>query len=143
MLKLFDERITNSYRLVKDAKLESRKLMLRGKLDYALLGRTDAFPIEVKYGSTPIRYKSQLVSYSMLIEDGLDLKSTIGYFVYSYSLSRPKVYAVGITEEDKEQVRKELFNIRNDIKKGTRPEPTSLQEKCVFCEFRNFCDDVF
>ena len=143
LTKLFEDLIYDGYKLVKDLILFSAKSMLRGKLDYALIGRHKAYPIEVKYSNNPGIYKIQLVAYAILLEESLKLKSTKGYFLYKYSHIKMKLSCVKITSSDKAKVIRIAEMIRTNIIAGIRPDPTESRAKCNFCEFRNFCDDIF
>ena len=143
MQKFFGDKIAVGYRLIKNLQLKSNNLMLQGKLDYALIGKDKAYPIEIKYSSNPLLYKVQLVAYAMLLEDSFSTKLTFGYFLSPHSDSKTKMKTITITKKDKQQVVSIIDSLRNDIIEGTRPRPTKSAAKCVFCEFKNFCDDVF
>ncbi|MEM3661893.1 MAG: CRISPR-associated protein Cas4 [Candidatus Micrarchaeaceae archaeon] len=143
MQRIFHDKIANGYHLARNLKLRSYNLMLQGKLDYVLIGDTEAYPIEIKYSADPSKYKTQLTAYAMLIEGSFKVKSVAGYFVYAYSDAATRLEKVIITDEDKEKVIEIAANLRKDILRSTRPKPTESTAKCIFCEFRNFCDDVF
>jgi CRISPR-associated exonuclease Cas4 len=143
LTKLFEDLIYDGYKLVKDLTLFSAESMLRGKLDYALIGEHKAYPIEVKYSNNPGIYKMQLAAYSILLEDSLKLKSTEGYFLYKYSHIKIKLNRVKITGSDKAKVIYIADMARSNIMAGIRPDPIGSRAKCNFCEFRNFCDDIF
>jgi len=143
LTKLFKDLIYDGYKLVKDLALFSEEFMLRGKLDYALIGEHKAYPIEVKYSNNPDIYKMQLAAYSILLEDSLKLKTTEGYFLYKYSHIKIKLNRVKITSSDKAKVLYIADVVRSNVMDGIRPDPTEYRAKCNFCEFKNFCDDIF
>ena len=141
--KLASNEIKERFDILKNLKLSSGRLMLKGKLDYVLRTKNLAIPIEIKFSRKPTTYTVQLAAYSVLLEDTFNVISDYGYFLYKHTDTKLKSKKVQITYKDKIYVKEVMTEIRENIRNGVRPEPTTEIAKCTFCEFRNFCDDIF
>ena len=62
---------------------------------------------------------------------------------FIYRLPLRQAEAVPITTRRRASVRKQCVEMRRMITDQRMPEPTSKRARCVNCEFRRFCNDVF
>ncbi|MBI3398594.1 MAG: CRISPR-associated protein Cas4 [Deltaproteobacteria bacterium] len=122
--------------------LYSEKYGLSGKVD--LLIKTDAayYPVDFKYtASQPHKnHLYQLLGYAIILEDIYHCSVDKGFI---YLIPKEDAVVFDLTGELKEETKNMLDNIRNMIHCQQIPPPVKLQAKCLDCEYRNFCGDVF
>ncbi len=82
-------------------------------------------------------YKTQLIMYSMMIEDNFDKKVDRGYLVYTRSKNH--IEKIKILDSDKKTVKKIINKILEIINSGYFPEATKAKTKCNDCCYRNIC----
>ncbi len=82
-------------------------------------------------------YKTQLVMYSMMVEDNFNKKVNRGYIVYTRSSNH--IEELKITETDKKNVEEIVGEILGIINRGYFPKGTRAKSKCNDCCYRNIC----
>lgn len=99
-------------------------------------------PIEMKlHGNKPTySQKMQLVAYGMLAEKIYQKKFNIGFILYE---KKSKNIPLNITEYDKKNLLKIVNEIILLIEKGLLPYSSANENKCLQCEFENYCNDRF
>jgi CRISPR-associated exonuclease Cas4 len=100
------------------------------------------FPVEFKEttGRGGMNHRYQLAGYAVLIEEVYNAEVNTG-FIYRIPLKR--VTAVRVTAALKRRVQRALTEMRALLDAERMPPPTSQRGKCVDCEFRRFCSDVW
>ncbi len=122
--------------------LQSERLRLSGQLDLLITVYDQGFPVDFKHtrGRPHANHRLQLGGYALLVEDVLGLRVNTG-FVYLVPLG--ELVRIPITLELKARCLDRLADIRNMIADEWLPEPTSNRSRCIECEFRNYCGDIF
>ncbi len=126
--KYLDQYLTNDY--------------LRGRIDEVLLLKDGTMaPLDYKFAQYKERlfstYKTQLISYALLIEENFQRPVHKGYLVYVRS--KNKLLEVPITEADKRKVKDIAMEINRIITENIYPKGTRFKKKCVTCTYRNIC----
>ncbi len=126
--KYLDQYLTNDY--------------LRGRIDEVLLLKDGTMaPLDYKFAQYKERlfstYKTQLISYALLIEENFRRPVHKGYLVYVRS--KNKLLEVPITEADKRKVKDIAMEINRIITENIYPKGTRFKKKCVTCTYRNIC----
>lgn len=122
--------------------LSSKKYGLSGRIDLLLRTEEELYPVDFKYTLRQAQKNHfvQLAGYAVIVEDRYSLPARTGFI---YLLPQEKAVEVELNE----QLREELFDmvdcIRQMIQSESMPEPTDVSERCVECEYRNYCGDVF
>lgn len=121
--------------------LYSPRLGLEGKLDMYIEAGGERFPVEFKNSSAglSLNHKYQLIAYAMLLEDHFNKPVRYG-FVYFDPLK--ELYPVEITPNCREFVRQALNEIREMVRREKMPRAPARQNRCIDCEYKNFCGDV-
>lgn len=123
--------------------LQSPGLALSGKLDCLLICNSGEYiPLDYKDSTSGPRdnHFIQLAAYGLLVEKAYQTVVTRGII---YSIPQTKIYHLDITPQLKDNVTIILSEIKQMITRQSMPEKVKQQAKCVDCEFRNFCGDVF
>jgi CRISPR-associated exonuclease Cas4 len=123
--------------------LFSARLGLSGLLDLLIITEDGQyFPVEFKEttGRIGANHRYQLAGYAVLMEDVYNVEVNAG-FIYRIPLKR--VTMVNITAALKRKVRTALEEMRAMLDAERMPPPTAQRGKCVDCEFRRFCSDVW
>jgi CRISPR-associated exonuclease Cas4 len=122
--------------------LRSETLGLTGRLDLLIESSQGLFPIDFKYTtSRPQKnHLYQLCGYALLVEEVYQRKVSQGFI---YLIPQAEVVMMGLTKERKEETLKMLKEIRGMIQDEQIPEPTPVRGRCVECEYRNYCGDIF
>lgn len=126
-----------------DVALASERLGLSGRMDMVIvLGKTEAIPVDYKLSrrGDARQYHQQLAAYAELIEDVWQIPVQRGFL---YLLPERRAEAVKLAGRLRSNVRAEVAAIRRMIHEQAMPEPTPVRARCVDCEFRRFCNDVF
>ncbi len=123
----------------------SSRLGLRGQVDMVIRIREgdSGEIIPVDYKNTRKLYphlELQLVAYGLLLQETTGLPSRRG-FLYSIPLRR--AYEVKFTARLLRRFEKTLHAMRKMLYNETMPPPTRKRGKCVACEFRRFCNDIW
>lgn len=122
--------------------LQSQKLGLSGKLDLLIISPQGYFPVDFKYtrGRPRRNHLYQLAGYAMLVEEAFHTQVTTGFI---YLAPAQAVVAAPLTPQFKQHTVARLQEIRTMIREGILPPPTPVRGRCLECEFRNYCGDIF
>lgn len=122
--------------------LRSERLGLSGRLDLLIETANAYFPVDFKDTDGPVRgnHRIQLAAYALLVEDALGMRAPSG-FVYRVPLK--DLVAVEIRPEDREFVERTVAEIRCSVLSERMPAPTPVRNRCIACEFRNYCGDIW
>ncbi len=125
-----------------DVWLYSRKLGLSGKLDLLVETDSECFPVDFKWTPGTVRRNHilQLGGYSLLVEDQLGKKVSTGFV---YLLKQGDVVACPMTRALKDECLATLEKIRAMIRGEDFPSAAKERAKCIDCEYRNFCRDIW
>ncbi|MGE5557832.1 MAG: CRISPR-associated protein Cas4 [Bacillota bacterium] len=148
MERLEPRRVVRKYGLDEGEKIyretfHSERLGLSGKLDMSIHAPGAVYPVEFKFTleREPRRsYIGQLAAYAMLLEEKYATHIGKGFF---YFIPAKKIAPVDIKDADKDRVICNLQAIRELIAGETFPPGTKETAKCVDCEWRIFCGDIF
>lgn len=122
--------------------VQSPRLGLSGKLDLLIDSPSGLYPVDFKLttGQPHRNHIFQLCGYALLLEDCYGRPVEKGFV---YLIPQNDAVVFDLTEELKAQTKAVLDEMRRMIEKESMPPPTSVQNRCVDCEYRNFCGDVF
>jgi len=117
-------------------------LGLSGKVDLLLLTPAgQAVPVDIKHARRAFPgWKTQLAAYAWLVEHLLGHPVQEGYL---YLSRRRKAERVRMTARLRRQVQTLVEEIRSAVLERIMPKATSQRGRCVNCEFRRFCNDIF
>jgi len=125
-----------------DVWIRSRQLGLSGKLDMLIETASDCFPVDFKWtkGGVQRNHLLQLAGYSLLVEEHLSkLVST----AFVYLVAQNDVVPCAMTQALKRECVLTLEEIRKMIREERFPDAPRQRGKCVDCEYRNYCKDVW
>ena len=128
---------------IEHVRLSSERLALSGLIDLVLRQEGQAWPVEYKLSrrvSIASHFKLQVAAYGMLLEEAWGVRCPEGFI---YSLPTRQVEQVQLTSRLRRKVESTLREIRVTLEHERTPAPTSKRGRCVDCEFRRFCNDVF
>ncbi|HXG53735.1 MAG TPA: CRISPR-associated protein Cas4 [candidate division Zixibacteria bacterium] len=122
--------------------LDSERLGLSGRLDLLIETTDGLFPVDFKWttGKPHRNHVFQLCAYALLLEDRFRRPVTKGFV---YLIPADDAVVMNLTEDLKERTRTLLGEMRRMIVTEEMPPPTPVRNRCVDCEYRNFCGDVF
>jgi len=122
--------------------LRSERLGLAGKLDLVIRTPATDYPVEFKYteGGVAANHRLQLTAYGLLVQEHFGRAVDRGFV---YLIPNDDVQVVEIGDEERQAVLDTLRAIREAVAVERMPAPTSQRAKCLDCEFRNYCGDVF
>ncbi|RME80653.1 MAG: CRISPR-associated protein Cas4 [Caldilineae bacterium] len=126
-----------------EVSLISEELGLSGKVDVVLRAGEEAWPVEYKLSrrlQIARHYRLQLAAYALLLEASWSVRVREGYL---YSLLDDRGMKVPITPQLRKKVLHTVEEIRRMIEEERMPEATRQRARCVDCEYRRFCNDVF
>ncbi len=126
-----------------EVKLQSEQLGLSGKIDLVLREGDQAWPVEYKLSrrlKIASHYRLQLAAYGLLLEEAWGVQTPEGFL---YSLANRRVERIALTKRLRNQVIRTVAEIRRTVEEEIMPPPTEKRGRCVNCEFRRFCNDVF
>jgi CRISPR-associated exonuclease Cas4 len=122
--------------------LHSTALGLAGKLDLLIMTADACYPVDFKDTEGGVRYnhRIQLAAYAMLVEENLGqpVQRAFVYLVPSRQL-----VSIGAGEKEREEVKRAVAAIRSAIAREEMPAPTPVRARCIACEFRNYCGDIW
>lgn len=128
-----------------DVVLVSAKWGLSGRVDLVIVhgegeGRR-AVPVDYKNGTRVGKnWKDQLTAYALMLETEWGVPVERG-FIYLIPVRR--AVEVKMSGRQRARVRRLVDEIRQMVQTERIPAPTSVRARCVDCEFRRFCNDVF
>lgn len=122
--------------------IEDESLNLNGILDIAFICKDEVIPVEFKnINKKPnLSHILQLTAYGILLEKETKKNCYRGFIIYSNNI---KFYPIKITQFLKEKVMRTIKNIEVIIRNGHIPYSSAEQNKCLQCEYLNFCNDRF
>jgi CRISPR-associated exonuclease Cas4 len=122
--------------------LHSPTFGLAGKLDLLIVTDDAAFPVDFKDTEGGVRYnhRIQLAAYAMIVEETLALRVPMGFI---YLVPSRQLISVPIGEKEKEHVIQAVAQMRRVIGEEEMPAPTPVRARCMACEFRNYCADIW
>ncbi len=128
-----------------DMPVSSATLNLRGKVDMVIWiersADAEVIPIDYKLSRTMAKhFQLQLLAYGLMLEESSGIPSLRGFL---YSIPERRAYEVKFTGRMRNQLRGMIKDMREIIQSEAMPSPTKKRGKCVNCEFRRFCNDVF
>jgi CRISPR-associated exonuclease Cas4 len=128
---------------IEDIPLQSERLGLSARLDLVLRQGDRAWPVDFKLSrrtGIATHFKLQLAAYGLLLEDVWGVTSDHGFL---YSIPNRRAETVRFTPQLRKKALRTVQEIRVCIENERMPPPTSKRGRCVNCEFRRFCNDVF
>ena len=122
--------------------LRCERLGLSGKLDLVILTSDACYPVDFKDTEGGVRrnHRLQLAAYALLAEEAFARPAPEAYV---YLVPRKEVVRISLTEEDRAEVALALEGLRQVIAGEQMPLPTAVRSRCVACEYRNFCADIW
>jgi len=121
--------------------IEDTHLGIVGKVDLALLSKTQVIPIEFKqqYTHKPtFGHMLQLYGYGYLLAQYYDLDFNKAFVIYQNNI---KLHQIQITDTIKQSFMDTLDKIKQIESSGVFPNSSANEYKCSQCEYLNFCDD--
>jgi len=122
--------------------LHSPVLGMAGKLDLLVVTQEAAYPVDFKDTEGGVRHnhRAQLAAYAMLVEENLrrPVPRTFVYLVPTRQL-----VSVSVGAKEREEVVRALAEMRQAIREENMPGPAPVRAKCIACEFRNYCADIW
>ena len=128
---------------LEDVKLQSESLGLSARLDLVLRQENRAWPVDFKLSrrtGIAVHFKLQLAAYGLMLEDAWGVVSEHGFL---YSIPNRRAEIIRFTPRLRNKVQRTVQEIRGCIEEERMPPPTNKRGRCVNCEFRRFCNDVF
>jgi|GEM_PF-2316072 len=128
--------------------LISSRLGLSGQPDLVIKSSEGLFPVEIRVEirsqDQPKLSKShlyQMAAYALLLEDICGIVVSQGFV---YTLSCQDVEIVHLSGELKKGVLETVASIRQMLQREQLPADQAKQaDRCSYCEFQNFCGDVW
>ncbi len=121
--------------------LYAPELRLVGRID--LLIETNDSLVVVDYKNARKarpNWKDQLAAYALLAETVLQKPVSEGYI---YLIPLRRLEEVPLTGQRKAKIRKMITQIIAEIQQEHQPPPASRRSRCIDCEYRRFCNDLF
>jgi CRISPR-associated exonuclease Cas4 len=126
-----------------DVALTSERLGLSGRIDMVIvLGQQEAIPVDYKLSrhGEARHFHQQLAAYAELIEENWQIPVRRGFL---YLLPARRAEEVKLSSRLRAGLRGQVAVMRQMIANQQMPETTSARARCVNCEFRRFCNDLF
>lgn len=122
--------------------LSSGSVGLSGKLDLLIEAESRYYPVDFKNSTTGLHPNMtlQLAGYALLVEARFETEVGLGFISF---LPEGNVELVNLTPAVKNGARQTIALIQDMIRRERTPEPTERRRRCVECEYRNFCGDVW
>lgn len=122
--------------------LQAEQAGLAGKLDLLLEGERGVAVVEFKLtsGEPAENHRLQVAGYAVLVEEAVGLPVQGGFW---YRIPDARIWPIEITGELRQRVREGVAAIRNLAETQWCPEPTGVRQRCVECEYANYCGDVW
>lgn len=126
-------------------RVESQRLGLRGEVDMVIwVGEhepVEAIPVDYKLSRVEgAHFKMQLAAYGLLLEEQFGIRVSRGFL---YMIPEKRSKEVRFTPGLKNKTLETLEAMHAMLWGERLPEATPQRAKCVACEFRRFCNDVF
>src|SRR5207253_9119038 len=113
-----------------------------GKLDLLIETSDACYPVDFKYttGRPHRNHLFQLAGYSLLAAEHFSKPVPAGFI---FIITDDLTFRFPMTERLLSEARSALTTLHNMIEHEAFPEPTPVRARCMDCEYRNFCADVF
>lgn len=123
-------------------KMHSPTLDVFGIADLIVTVGQEAYPIEFKDSTRPPDdgHHMQVCAYGLLLEDLRGVNSPRGYW---HSTRTRETYVIEFDTKLRRRTLKAIKEINSFINAERCPDPTPHLGKCMECELKNFCADVF
>lgn len=126
-----------------DVTLNSARLGLNGRLDMLIVTEEEAIPVEFKNNLSNglgANHQMQLAAYALIIEEcwQRQVKRAFVHFIPTKQSRELK-----ITQALKGRLLDRLGGLQTMIGSEILPDATPVSGRCVDCEFRNFCPDIW
>lgn len=118
----------------------SKKLGIHGIVDAILENEDGIFPVEFKMNPNLHLQgiKNQMLGYMLCLEEMYRKKISLGFLIYG---KNAKVKDIKFSEEERTQVIRIIDKVREIQNSNFLPESSASKEKCLQCEYLNFCND--
>lgn len=128
-------------KVLENVEMESRRLRVRGKVDYVLVTRFDEHvPAEIKWAETFKSIKRdhalQIATYALLVEENFNTVVKRGAVYY---LRSKNIYVLPINDDLKKEVKSVIKRISEIIDNEVEPKVKVIKSRCMNCGFRNYC----
>ena len=122
--------------------LHSAALGLAGKLDLLILTEDACYPVDFKDTDGGVRHnhRVQLAAYAMIVEEHFARPAPVAFV---YLVPSKQLVAVSVGAKEREEVTRAVVEMRRVIEQEDMPSPTPVRARCVACEFRNYCADIW
>lgn len=121
--------------------LHDDELGLAGRVDMVVQGeRAAVVDFKLTSGEPQDNHRVQLAGYALLVERVLGLSVDTAFF---YRIPDSRLFAVPVDAQLRERVRRGLETIREISRTQWCPDPTPFRQRCVECEYANFCGDIW
>jgi CRISPR-associated exonuclease Cas4 len=117
-------------------------LGLTGKIDLILESPDRVGVVEFKASASGLaeNWKRQLCAYGLLAERHFQRPCPQGFVLLS---DGGELVEVALDDGLRQQTLQCLEGARLIVREQSFPDPTPVRARCVQCEYRNFCGDVF
>lgn len=117
------------------------ELRLSGRIDLLIASEAEIVVVDFKNARrVRANWKEQLAAYGLLAERRFGKPVREGYI---YLIPLRRLERVPLTERRKARVAAQVARIVEEIQSERQPPPTSQRGRCVDCEYRRFCNDLF
>ena len=124
-----------------DLAVIDHELGLTGQIDEVVQTLEEWIPVDYKLARKDgYHFKIQLAAYAMMLTTTSEIPVERGYL---YFIPARKAVEVPITEKLRRDVRQALGEMRRIFVHEQMPPATEWRQRCLDCEFRRFCNDVW
>jgi CRISPR-associated exonuclease Cas4 len=118
----------------------SKKYGIHGIVDAVLKNEEEVFPVEFKMNPNPHSQgtRNQLLGYILCLEEVYGKKVPMGFII---SGKNAKVTEMKFSEEEKNKLVETIGKVRVVQESSFLPDSSASIEKCMQCEYLNFCND--
>ncbi|PIU91716.1 MAG: CRISPR-associated protein Cas4 [Anaerolineae bacterium CG17_big_fil_post_rev_8_21_14_2_50_57_27] len=125
--------------------LVSSRLGLRGVVDMVIWldepAPGEVMPVDYKLSEiVGEHFRLQLAAYGLMLEE---MSGAVAKRGFLYSIPRRRAEAVLLNERLRDKLLTSLDAMHRMLRYETMPAPTPQRNKCLACEFRRFCNDIY
>lgn len=122
--------------------LSDEGLGLSAKTDLILEAEDRVAVVDFKLTSGEVgeNHRMQLAGYSMLAEVAYGVPAAVAFL---YRIPDNRIFAIEITAELRSAVSRAVSRIRDIEREQNFPPATAVRQRCVECEYMNYCADVW
>lgn len=123
-------------------RLHSEALEVTGIADLVVTAGAESYPVEFKDSTREpdLGHRMQLCAYGLLLEATRQTKSPRGFW---HSTRTRETYEIAFDAKLRRRTLDAIREINEFIRAERCPDPTPQVAKCLECELKNFCGDVF